>query len=160
MRYLSGIKELKRLAPQKPKEPMKVIWHYGPGGSGKNYDAKMHLGDKGLAYKKTAKTGFWWDGYEPDLHPIVIIDEVDKNAYTSSLDFLLSLMDEDVLTVQVKGGSRIFNPKFLFLTSTKSPREMFPDDVDYAQIIRRCDEVVQYTQKREEHCKTTKFITR
>lgn len=154
VRYPRGVESLMELAPKVVKPPLKVIWHWGVPGSGKTYDAiKVHGSEE--TYIKTQKTGFWWDGYDPHVHKAVVIDEVDKHEATRKLGFLLDLMDENAVSVQIKGGVKTFIPSTLFLTSTMSPREIYSDDVDYEQIKRRCDEIWEYTTKRTTFCKTT-----
>jgi hypothetical protein len=156
LRYKAGIEGLMSLAPKIEKPKLKVIWHWGTPGSGKTYDAKMKLGID-QTYIKTLKTNFWWDGYDPSVHKAVVMDEVDKSDKCYCLANMLPLMDENNVIVQVKGSSRVFIPEYLYITSTQSPRDLYPKEEDYQQIIRRCDEVIEYKKKRITFCKQTLF---
>lgn len=154
-RFPAGVASLMTLR-EITKPPMKVYWHWGVPGSGKTYDAKQYISPE-QTFIKPPMSGIWFQGYDPMKHKTVVLDEVDKGDKSFSLSSLLNLMDESLIQVQIKNGSQWFIPEILVLTSTKSPRELYPDDISYQQIIRRCDEVIEYTQKKEDKCKLTKF---
>lgn len=155
LRFPAGVAKMMIL--QKVEKPrMKVYWHWGVPGSGKTYKAKLYTSPE-TTYIKPAMSGIWYQGYEPTIHKTVVLDEVDKTEKAFSLSNLLNLMDESLITVQCKGGSQWFVPEVLVLTSTKSPAELYEGDIDYEQIIRRCDNIIEFTVKQTQYCKKTKF---
>lgn len=165
LRYSNGINSLLRLRPKKAREPLQVIWHWGGSGCGKTYDAETLYGP---SFTKRHITGYWWDGYEPEETPVVVLDEVDKNDYTSSLGFLLPILEQKSMKVQIKGGMRQFTPTHIILTSTKNPRDIFvkqdafgedtPESLlAWEQVVRRVHKIRHYKKKRVIHCIETVY---
>lgn len=109
-----------------------VYWYHGSTGSGKTKAAVEEAGDD---YWMSLNTGKWFEGY--DAHENVIFDDVRK-------DFLkfhewLRILDRYPYKVECKGGSREFLAKRIWITSSKSPAQMWAGrcDEDIDQLLRR-----------------------
>lgn len=123
----------------KYKEPKRdwvceVYWYYGPTGTGKTK----------LAYEQAGKdcwislnNGKWFDGYDGEEN--VILDDFrgDWCTYTT----LLRLLDRYPYRVEVKGGSRSWLAKRIWITSAYSPEETYQNVEDKQQLIRRLTEI-------------------
>lgn len=142
-RSLQGVKFAQEwLKYKEPKRKWKteVYWFYGPTGSGKSRAANEMAPD---AYR-TMGTIKWWDGY--DAHDDVIIDDMRRDF--CKFHELLRLTDEYGFTVEVKGSSRQFVAKRIFITSCYSPDVMFETREDVAQLMRRINYIRRYQDDR------------
>lgn len=112
-----------------------VYWFYGPTGSGKTRAASCACPD---AYWK-ANNNRWWDGYE--AHEDVIID--DYRTSFCPFSELLRLFDRYPFQVEVKGGTREFVARRVYVTTPKNPRDTWSlrSDEDLGQLLRRIHEV-------------------
>lgn len=148
IRYHNGI-SMYRQVTQKPRTfKPNVIWVYGPTGSGKTRSITEITGvDNTWMSLSTLR---WWDGYENQDN--VIFDDFRGDFCT--FHELLRILDRYPYTVQVKGGTRIFNSKNIFITSCMHPREVYHqrDDrgnsqcrEDVGQLIRRIDHILYCT---------------
>lgn len=109
-----------------------VYWYHGSSGSGKTRAAVEEAGDD---YWMSLNTGRWFDGY--DAHEHVIFDDIRK-------DFMkfhewLRILDRYPYKVEVKGGSRQFLAKKIWITSSLHPAQMWEGrkDEDITQLLRR-----------------------
>lgn len=73
----------------------------------------------------------WWDGYDPDKHETVIIDEFVGSKMP--ITFLNQLCDKIDINVQTKGGFSRFLAKKIIITSNFSPREWYRNCVESRQ---------------------------
>lgn len=122
---------------EKPRDWKPYIkWLWGPTGSGKTKLAfeESNPQDRYIAMS-TAK---WWDGY--DGHSDIIID--DMRSDFCKYHELLTLLDRYELRVEVKGSTRQFKPKRIWITSCYHPKDMFRTIEDKGQLLRRLDEIV------------------
>lgn len=122
---------------------MEVFWYYGPTGTGKSRAAYTESGPD--AYRKME--GKWWDGYTDQEN--VVFDDFRKNWCT--FNELLRILDRYPLRVEFKGGSRQLVARRVWITSCKSPRELYTDDEgtereDIEQLIRRITVVKAFSQ--------------
>lgn len=108
---------LKYNEPQRDWQP-EVVWLYGPKGSGKSHYCKETLGDY---YEAPTHLESFWDGY--DGHEDVLID--DFRPGRCSFAFLLRLLDKYKMRIPVKGSTRQFRAKRIYITSNMSPQECF-----------------------------------
>ena len=138
IKFNKGIERLIGLRDKPRDTPTKVYWYYGRTGTGKSRAACAEAPD---AYWKDPSSS-WWCGYEG--HDDVIIDDY-------RLDFckfsqLLRYFDRYPLTVQIKGGSRQFRPKRIFVTAPQSPTEMWSSrtEEDIQQLLRRITEIKRF----------------
>nr|UOF78499.1 rep protein [Cressdnaviricota sp.] len=143
----------------------RVLWFYGPGGSGKTSTALSLTGDD--VYIASLLTKGWMDGY--DRHRAIIVDDLDTNSDDSELfNSLLSLLDRNPLRMNAKNTSVSITAELIIITSQKAPwhiwfssedmslvhssqptREQIERDVQLQQIMRRIEEV-RYFKRNEE----------
>jgi len=119
-----------------------VYWYWGPPGTGKTHAAFNSHPDTRV--HKQAGSTKWWQGY--DRHDVVIIDDLRR----FHIDFvrLLELLDRYPTTVENKGGSRQFVPRYIYVTAPYPPDEMYADEGEnLEQLIRRITEVRYFKDK-------------
>lgn len=125
----------------------RVLWFYGPTGTGKSYHAREVLKHEGYQdWYESMDTGKWFEGYDGD--EAVIVDDVreDFMKYNSMLKFL----DEYGYRVETKGGSRQFLAKILIITSPFHPNVLYANiGEDIKQLTRRIEAIYyfDYNQK-------------
>lgn len=130
--------------PQKPAWmgdlKRKNVWIYGNPGTGKSRWAEQQMNIE-LIYKKNWNK--WWDGYIPDGHRCVIIEDVPRDALALAQHMKI-WSDRYPFMGEIKGGSIRINPgdHFLIVTSNYSIEEALPGaTVDVEAIKRRFLEV-------------------
>lgn len=134
--YRRTLLDYRRLCVQSERHwKTKVIWYWGPTGSGKTRLA--HIITHKKAWVASDNTGRWFDGYEH--HRDVIFDDVDC---TEKLDrsLLLRLIDRYPMTVPVKGSFVDWVPKRVIFTSNFHWSLVFGQD---AAIERRIEECIR-----------------
>ncbi len=115
----------------------KVIVYWGPTGTGKSWRASKKAGPD--AYWVDAPKDshqLWWDGY--DRHENVVLDEFYGWLPWS---FLLRLLDCYPFKVPVKGGTRHWLAKKVYITSNKHPSEWYGEKYKYETLERRLHKV-------------------
>lgn len=120
---------------EKPRdwEP-KVLWFYGPTGSGKTREA-FSLCKEPWVSGRSLK---WWEGY--DAHENVIIDDFRGDFCT--FHELLRILDRYEYRVETKGGSRQLRARLIVITCPCHPSKVYPncgERID--QLLRRITEV-------------------
>jgi hypothetical protein len=117
----------------------KVFWYYGATGTGKSRAA---CDEAPCAYWKDP-SHHWWDGYE--YQEDVIID--DYRADYCKFSALLRLFDRYPLQIQVKGGTRDFVAKRIFITAPKRPDVIWENrtEEDLAQLMRRIEVIKHFS---------------
>ncbi|ACQ78163.1 putative Rep protein [Circovirus-like genome RW-D] len=140
----------------------RVVWIYGPAGSGKTDKAYSISGPD--VYKSDLIKEGWFDGY--DRHRSIIIDdlEIDRDD-KKTFGLLLSLLDKNPQKVNVKGSSASILADTIVITCQQAPwhiwyhpsdnmslpfkhmatREEIERDVDLRQIMRRITEIIHLT---------------
>lgn len=121
-------------------EPSRVFVFIGATGTGKTRAAMERFANpyKTLAFDKSGTA--WFDGYEPEFHETVIIDDYYGGMRWS---LLLQLCDRYAHPVQTKGGTVQFKPKTIIFT-TNSPIQAWYKNMDIAPFIRRIREFGGY----------------
>ena len=139
----------------------RVLWIYGPAGSGKTDKAYNICGAD--VFKSDLITEGWFDGY--DRHKAVIIDDLEiDRADKKAFGLLLALLDKNPQKVNIKGSSASFVAETIVVTCQKPPwaiwyssqdmslpfsqnptREEIERDVDLRQIMRRITEIIHLT---------------
>jgi len=119
-----------------------VIWFHGPAGVGKSRSANelayAYTGD--LEQIKTiGENGKWWDGY--DAHKAVLLEEVTKDFCTFKR--MLMLLDRYECQVEVKGGMRQLRSRYMFITSSCAPDEVWATSERQNQLLRRIDHIIE-----------------
>lgn len=118
IRYGAGIMRLKMMYPKRRSSPPEIHVFWGSTGVGKTRRVYqftdrekiwVHPGDR------------WFDGF--DNHPVALFDDFDGSWF--KIDYLLKLLDRYDFQVPVKGGYTMWNPKHIFITSNKDPRDWY-----------------------------------
>lgn len=139
IKYYRGIREyISEIRPQPARHfKTKVIVFVGPPGGGKSRSAADTAGPE--AYNKAK--GPWWDGYEGQES--VIIDD-----FYGDLPYgeLLQILDRYPYRVQVKGGTRVFNSKFVYITSNRYANEWYTCKNYTEEALYRRFNVYQYVE--------------
>jgi len=141
----------------------RVLWFYGPGGSGKTSTALSIAGPD--VYIADLITEGWMDGY--DRHKSIIIDDLDIDSdNTKFFGALLSLLDQKPYRMNAKGTSVSIVANLIIITSQKAPwhiwfssqdmhllhshnidREQIERDEQLQQVMRRIEEVRRFKLK-------------
>lgn len=138
---------------------------YGPTGTGKtrhvydNHDADdIYVVQQGTG----SQNSLWFDGYTGQS--VVLIDDFRGNIM---FKFLLNLLDRYPLRVQVKGGTVLFNPNKIYITSNHNPSQWYKKKGlrDYNALFRRFNFVIKvrsidYKMIEHEDGKTISFVKR
>lgn len=131
LRYNRGIR-VAMLLHRKPRNFMpRILWFYGPTGTGKSR-AASEFGPS-IFWAPTDK--FWFDGY--DGQETVVLDDYRRNYCTFTL--LLKLLDRYAMQVPIKGGYTNFCCRNIIITTPKSIRETWAGRTDESiqQLYRR-----------------------
>ena len=135
IKYSSGIKRAILLTQGVRNWKTRVLWYFGPTGTGKSRSAIEQFPE---AYWKPGSTK-WWDGY--DGQQSVIVDDYRRDLCTFSE--LLRLFDRYPLIVEFKGGSCHFLARTIVITTPRDPRATWDGrtEEDIQQLERRIEEV-------------------
>lgn len=138
VKYARGLDQLCFKLAGKRNFKTRVLWFWGPTGSGKSREAATLF--PGAYWKEGSSK--WWDGFNGIDD--VIVDDYRRDLCTFSQ--LLRLTDRYPCIVETKGGSVAFAPRVLCITSPKPPRETWEGrtEEDLEQLLRRIDEVREF----------------
>lgn len=110
-----------------------VRCYWGVTGSGKSHLARQEAGKD--VYIKDPCTK-WWDGYRPDEHKNIIIEE-----FTGSINIshMLRWLDKWGSAAEAKQGGVPFTAEKIWITSNVDPRKWYPDanEQQVAALLRR-----------------------
>lgn len=122
-----------------PCQKRRVLWFYGPTGTGKTRTAVEQSNGNFWISGKTLK---WWDGYTGQ--ETVIIDDFRKDYCT--FHELLRILDRYPYKVETKGSSIYFQPttKTIIVTSCYHPDRVYDTREDIQQLLRRIDEIFYF----------------
>lgn len=153
--YVRNYASLKRIALDNmaplPGE-REVVVYWGPTGTGKSHRAWEEASM--LAYPKPPTTK-WWDGYQPEKHQHVVIDEFDGQV---GITHLLRWFDKYPCVVEQKGGGCCLIAKKIWITSNIDPQQWFPDGkpAQVAALMRRLK--IVYMDKKYEPTLVPVFV--
>lgn len=143
IRYSGGI--LKYAALFSKVRSVRTIghWFWGPTGCGKSYAARVEFPS---AYWKSPEH-LWWENY--DGSSAVVID--DYRCCFCKFAYLLRLVDDTPLQVNVKGTSCNFASEHVIITAPKPPWEMWGGRTaeDLSQLARRFPDVREFNTRHE-----------
>lgn len=130
--------------------PTTVMWFWGVSGGGKTYAMNRQIEnleytDEDIYRLKMPEIGtkLWWDGY--DKHKCVVID--DYRSWAMSLRELITVLDGPC-RVEVKGAFRQLLAKHVFITTDKSPEEMYSNSgEELYQLTRRIFHTRHFSQR-------------
>nr|WAE42938.1 MAG: replication associated protein [Cressdnaviricota sp.] len=118
-----------------------VYWFYGETGTGKSRAVSELIDPEDSYY--CLGTIKWFDGY--DAHSDVVIDDIRSNFSTYS-EFL-RLIDRYPYKVEIKGSTRQFLAKRIFITSPYHPRMLWQNVEDKTQLLRRIKEIRKFGEE-------------
>lgn len=118
----------------------KNLWIYGPAGTGKTTLALSDI-ERYKIYLKPVNR--WWDGFNPEYHERILVDDFPKGSIASNLAHLVKHWgDRHSYTAEVKNGSTVIDPNIpVIITSNYSIDEAFDDPSDRDAIHRRFQEI-------------------
>ena len=115
-----------------------VFTYYGESGTGKTLEAVYNAGDP-LSYFRmpVPKGDVWWDGYDPSIHKVLILDEY--NGWMQ-LNMLKQVLDGYPLRIEIKGGQTYAAWTTVYITSNTRPHDWYPNICkgDWEALVRRC----------------------
>jgi len=91
----------------------RVLWFYGPTGTGKSHHAHLLAAQTG-PYWSASKDLNWFNGYDPMYHKAVVVDDFRQSF--CSFDWLLKITDKYPLEVPTKGGFVCWAPELIIIT--------------------------------------------
>lgn len=121
-----------------------VRWYWGETGTGKSKKAREDFDEMDVYTKNDATK--WWQGY--DKHEAVIIDDFRCSWWP--LTEMLRLLDRYECKIECKGGSRQFVAKHITITCDRHPKECYLNADVQGQLIRRIDEIVEFSEMHSE----------
>lgn len=129
IKFHRGISALHNiLKPHRTTKP-KCYWFWGDTGTGKTYRAKQ-LGSTYFIKDNTR----WWADYQQE--EVIIIDDFRKDDIP--LQTLLKWLDENKISVEIKGGYIPLNSPVIAITCDQGPW-MYWMNNDLDQLTRRLD---------------------
>jgi len=128
---------------EKKRDWMPVVrWYYGGTGSGKTRRA---VEEAGSDYWISGRNLKWWEGY--DAHENVIIDDFRRDFCT--FHELLRILDRYPYRIEVKGSSRQFLAKNIWITSCYAPDKVYETREDVGQLMRRINFICEMRSEME-----------
>lgn len=117
-----------------------VVWLWGPTGCGKSKLARSGRWSVEDLFVKNDGSK-WWPGY--DAHESVIIDDITSEWFEPScIGRLLALTDRYECMVETKGSTRQFKAKTIIITCKYAPSELFLNNPQLPDLMRRIDELL------------------
>lgn len=122
-----------RCKPRSRKPFVTVL--FGPPGMGKSRYVYSRYPDA-FPLSEGNRGDIWWDGYDPNVHDTVIIDDFYGWIKYS---LMLKLLDRYPLIVDVKGTRCQFRATRIFITSNKRPESWYPNVKEKEALLRRIE---------------------
>jgi len=158
-RYLRSVDRMVELyQPPPPRSHVRVLFHYGPAGTG-----KTHCADTPGAYYFDGNNGFW-NGYKGE--EVVILDEFGGHCLTPLM--FQRLCDKYPFMVNIKGGSVPCKATTIHICSNFLPIEWWSEKTRFnREAVYRRIHVVHWHRERgvyreyvgdEDSCAMDKFM--
>lgn len=138
IRHMSSLKQIQRDFPPKLDDNSTLCgyWFVGKPGTGKSRAARWLFPD---AYPKPCNK--WWDGYQNQ--PYVLIDDFDQHHKVLG-HHLKIWADHYPYMAEQKGNSIMIRPEIILITSNYSIEEIFYEDQNLQQAIKRRYTVIEF----------------
>lgn len=140
IRYNRGIIALQQIAvvPRGNSEDDATVCFVIVGGAGTGKTSIMLAIAEALGFgiyslPSAKSSGTYWQDYQPGQ--TVIIDEMGGDRFKPT--FFNRLIDKGPMHVPVYGGERVFNSRFVLVTSNTHPRLWWPNAASFAALRRR-----------------------
>lgn len=117
VKYTKGVDRYLSLNYKRRCKMPEVYVYYGVSGGGKSFKAMEMTG--GTAYFKMCENR-WWDGFNPDIHKDVIVEDY-RGQWGES--YILRLCDTYPMIVEMKGATIELNFDRIFFTSNHHPKD-------------------------------------
>lgn len=145
VRYKKSLDAIRASWLPKRQWKMEVIVRWGPPRTGKSsYVWKTHGVDNVFKKQMGHK---WWHSYQGE--PVVLIDEFHDCCKEMNFHYMLDLLDEHPLEIEVKGGHTNFCSRIIYLTSNKNPRSWFSCEEHRNAFFERITKITYVTKTRE-----------
>jgi len=125
MRYYKGLEYIRSQFEPSRNFQTEAIVYWGPTGSGKTYHVNHLCEGREVFYLTKAMASsnqVWWDGYNGQ--DTVVIEEF---YGWIPVNVLLNIINTAPFTVPIKGGSRSFQAKRVYITSNAPPDSWYKD---------------------------------
>lgn len=131
MQYRKGLADYELQVATPRGQPTALHVYEGSAGTYKSFAATQW---PNMYTLEQGNSGTWFDGYEPNKHDTVVIDEFHGGfmPYTT----LKKLCDRYPMTVETKGGRVLFKAKRVVITSNILMEQWYPK-YEFASIERR-----------------------
>lgn len=143
-RYYRAFERYAGLRSNPRDTPPRVYYHWGPAGSGKTRAVWAAVEDVTRVYPAPLDpTGraVWFDGYRPDHHRVILLDDYYHNY---RLSFFLQLLDRYPMYLPIKGGFTHASNCDIYLTSNIPLEAQYPNAPDQNAIRRRFTSVIHF----------------
>jgi len=148
IRYHHGIRAMQALVQSQPRvrgpdglfPRPRVLWFYGPAGSGKTRAIMDEIGDAPFFMK--APGNRWFDGFTGQK--IVVFDDYRGDWWTYA--YFLRILDCYPMDVEIKGGMVPFAATTIYISCPRRPEDVYAgivalEDGSIQQLLRRITEV-------------------
>lgn len=138
---LCHVEKLQKYAIPKARKPPKVIWLWGPSGTGKSRVVRQKYGDDIFSMEGDFQ---WFDGYGGQ--EVALLDD-----YRGEIKYntLLKVLDRYPLLVKIKCGFTNWIPETIIITSDRLPSVCYPmeDSDSLKQLERRITKILYVAEE-------------
>lgn len=110
------------------------MWVQGTPGLGKTFFAKQFCRERNLKFYMKALNK-WWINYKGE--DVIILDDLDGFSAKHMAHCLKIWMDESPFLAESKGGGAYIRPMLFIITTNYSIQELWPDDLQLQEAIKR-----------------------
>lgn len=137
-----AFKEYRNMIEDKREWKTKVYYIYGKSGSGKTKYA-IEKGATTISFLPSGRS-YFIENYNGEDN--VLIDDIDETTFCGYRQLFLQLTDRYPMSINIKGSSRNWKPKKIFLTSNYPPCHVFPGENEEEEdpaVMRRIHKIIK-----------------